>query len=147
MTIDVKALKDEFAGHRFDEVHFDIDAESLVAFAESCGETEPRFTDPDAPDFRAAPSYPTRFHGSRQLPDGFPIETRKSFDAGKSVEVHGSIRPGDRITARSQIHDIYEKSGRSGLMVFVVHRMEFFNQDEQLVAIVDWRLVQREDAV
>jgi hypothetical protein len=29
-------------------------------------------------------------------------------------------------------------------MVFVVHRMRFFNQDDTHVATVDWRMVQRE---
>ena len=51
----------------------------------------------------------------------------------------------DRLTARSHIHDIYEKTGRSGQMVFIVHRMEFSNQREELVSIVDWRFVQRPD--
>ena len=41
--------------------------------------------------------------------------------------------------------DIYEKTGRSGLMVFIVHRMEFENQDGTPVSIVDWRLVRQPD--
>ncbi|MCP4036774.1 MAG: MaoC family dehydratase, partial [bacterium] len=56
---------------------------------------------------------------------------------------YAPMRPGDTITGRSQIHDIYEKTGRSGPMMFVVHRMEFTNQDGVKVAIVDWRVVMR----
>jgi acyl dehydratase len=78
-------------------------------------------------------------------PDRFPRLSKGSFgfDAGKRVEVHGPIRPGDVLTARSKIHDIYEKTGRSGSMVFIVHRMEFWNQREEPVSVVDWRLVQQ----
>ena len=63
------------------------------------------------------------------------------FDAGKCVEVHAAVRPGDTLTGNSKIQDIYEKTGRSGQMIFVVHRMEFRNQNDELVSIVDWRMV------
>jgi exonuclease VII large subunit len=32
---------------------------------------------------------------------------------------------------------------RSGHMYFLVHRMEFFNQDGEAVSIVDWRMIQK----
>lgn len=71
------------------------------------------------------------------------MERERSFDGGKCVEWKAPIRPGDRIVARSHIHDIFSKTGRSGGMMFVVHRMEFRNQDEVLVAIVDWKMIQQ----
>ncbi|MCP4418855.1 MAG: MaoC family dehydratase [Chloroflexi bacterium] len=115
-----------------------------VAFlATGCGETEARFLDPNAPGFRAVPNYASNFHGRRNLPENFPANRLRSFDAGKCVESFAPIRPGDTITGRSHIHDIYEKTGRSGPMMFIVHRMEFTNQDDVKVAIVDWRLVMR----
>ena len=142
--METEALKAEFVGHVFDEIDFEIETDSLVDFALACGETQPRFVDPSDADFQAVPNYLTRVHGRRSVPKGFQFEMHRSFDAGKSVEVHGPVRPGDRITARSEIADVYEKTGRSGKMVFVVHRMRFFNQDEAHVATVDWRMVQRE---
>ena len=66
-----------------------------------------------------------------------------SFDAGKAVEVGAPIHDGDRLVARSYIHDIFEKTGRSGGMLFIVHRMAFTNQDDVKVATVDWRMVVR----
>lgn len=143
MEIDIKALREAHAGHEFDEKEFEIDEEKLVAYAKACGETEPRFIDPSDPEFRAVPNYASCFHGGRNLPKEFPMSLRRSFDAGKAVEWLGPIRPGDTITGRSHIHDIYEKTGRSGPMMFVVHRMEFSNQRDEPVAIVDWRLVMR----
>ncbi len=145
MSVDVKALKDEFVGHQFDEVEFVPDARAMAEFASACGETAPEFVDPSHDDFRAVPNYTTRYHGRRSLPKDFPVEIRTSFDAGKCVEVHGPIQPGDKLVARSHIHDIYEKTGRSGGMLFIVHRMAFSNQRDELVSIVDWRMVVRMD--
>ncbi len=143
MQIDVEAVKKEHLGHEFDETTFEIDGEILATYARACGETESRYLDPGDPEFRAVPNFATSFHGRRSLPDSFPVSLMRSFDAGKSVENLAPIRPGDTITGRSHIHDIYEKTGRSGPMMFLVHRMEFTNQDDVKVAVVDWRLVMR----
>ena len=137
-------LKEEFAGHIFDEIELDITTESLVGFAKACGETLAKFTDPADPDFQGVPNYLTRIHGGQSLPKNFPVEMHRCFDAGKSVEVHAPVRQGDKIQGRSEIADIFEKSGRSGSMLFIVHRMNFYNQAGDHLATVDWRLVQRE---
>ena len=143
--MDIKALNDEWTGWEFDEVSFQIKEQNLVDFAESCGETFPHFVDQTASGFRAVPSYASRYHGRRSLPKGFPVNMMASFDAGKSVEVTAPIHAGDRLTARSHIHDIFEKTGRSGGMLFIVHRMEFSNQNDVKVSTVDWRMVVRLD--
>lgn len=137
-------LKEKFTGYVFDEIELDIEPESLVGFATACGETQPRFTDPTHPDLQGVPNYLTRIHGSRSMPENFPVEMHRSFDAGKSIEFHAPVRPGDKIQGRSEIADIFEKSGRSGTMLFIVHRMNFYNQRGDHLATVDWRLVQRE---
>jgi hypothetical protein len=144
MDIDLERLKQGWCGREFDEVSFELDAREMVEFAISCGETQSRFVDPSDPDFQAVPSYASRFHGRRAMPPDFPIKSHQGFDAGKCVENHAPMRPGDRIVARSEIHDIYTKTGRSGDMLFIVHRMRFTNQQGELVSIVDWRLVQNQ---
>ena len=53
------------------------------------------------------------------------------------------MKPGDVLTGKSQIHDLYVKTGRTGGMFFLVHRMNFTNQRDELVSTVDWRLVKR----
>jgi hypothetical protein len=148
MPVDIGALKRDWTGFEFDRVEFDVSAEELVEFARAVGDEQPWFVDPGRQDFRAVPNFTTKYHGRRMWPEEFPVlsKTSMGFDAGKCVEVRGAIRPGDHLVARSKIHDIYEKTGRSGQMVFIVHRMEFSNQDEALVSIVDWRFVQRPDA-
>jgi len=147
MAVDVERLKRDWTGFEFDRVEFPVTAEELAAYARAVGETAAHFTDPADPAFRAVPNFPTKYHGQRMWPADFPrlSKTSVGFDAGKRVEVHGEIHPGDVVTARSSIHDIYEKTGRSGTMVFIVHRMEFSNQRGEPVATVDWRFLQQPD--
>ena len=95
------------------------------------------------PDFRAPPTLTAMFNSRRVMPQNFPRIGRRGFDAGKSVEILGAVRPGDTLTSKSHIHDVYEKTGRSGRMIFIVHRMEFSNQKGEPVSIVDWRMVQQ----
>ena len=68
----------------------------------------------------------------------------RSFDAGKKVVAHAPVRVGQKLVATSQIADVYQKTGRSGTMTFIVHRMEFHDESGERVSTVDWRMVQRE---
>ena len=141
-VVDVAQLRADWAGREFDRIEVEANPESMLAFAQAVGEEDPRFCDPDHADFQAPVTYTSMFVGRRMFPKGFPqIGRGMGFDAGKCVDFHAPIRPGARLMASSQIHDIYEKTGRSGPMVFIVHRMEFRNQADELVSTVDWRLV------
>jgi hydroxyacyl-ACP dehydratase HTD2-like protein with hotdog domain len=64
-----------------------------------------------------------------------------SFDAGKDIELGVPIRPGDVISIVSSLHDVYEKTGRTGTMIFVVVRFTMTNQRREMVAIVDNRFM------
>lgn len=143
--MEIAEMKERWVGSTFDSADFEITEEGIVAFAKACGDPDPRYTDPAHADFQAPPTFASQFHGHRMLPKnftGFGLE-QGAFDAGKCVVWHAPMRPGDTITASSQIADIYEKTGRSGHMTFLVHRMEFRNQKDELVSVVDWRLLQK----
>ncbi len=142
-VVDIEQMKQDWVGREFDVAEFTVEADRLVAWAEACGETDPRFCDPQHPDFQAHPGYTTQYHGGKVFPKDFPHVGRgMGIDGGKCVTVSAPIRPGDRLTAKSSIADIYEKTGRSGSMIFIVHRMKFVNQDGAEAATVDWRLIQ-----
>jgi hypothetical protein len=145
VEIDVAKLKADWAGREFDAKEFEISQEAALEFARACGETDPRFTDPAHPHFRAPDTFTAGFTGGRIFPEELQPLLRRGFpfDAGKRVEPLAPIRPGDRLIGRSEIHDVYEKTGRSGSMLFLVHRMTFTNQDGRPVSIVDWRMVVR----
>ena len=57
------------------------------------------------------------------------------------MEVFGPVRPGEVLTGRNSIADIYAKTGRSGTMVFIVHRMTLHNSSGEHVATVDLRQI------
>jgi acyl dehydratase len=143
--VEVAGIKKEWEGLAFDTAEFTVDRERMIAFARAAGESDPRFLDPGREDFQAPPTFTAQFVSRRILPESFPRIGSRGFDAGKTVQAHRPVRPGDVLTARSKIHDVYEKTGRSGSMIFIVHRMEFENQDGELVSTVDWRMVRQPD--
>jgi hypothetical protein len=143
--MDLDELRAKFVGHVFDTAEVSVREADALAFARACGETDPRFTDPAHPDFQAPPTFTTRFVGRRAMPEGFPREElRHAFDAGKCVVAHAPVRVGEKLSADSRIAEVYQKTGRSGTMTFIVHRMEFRDAAGVLLSTVDWRLVQRE---
>jgi acyl dehydratase len=132
-----------FIGKEFDLIEFEVSEEEILTYSRLCGETDPRFSDPSHPGFQAPPTFTSKYVSRRMLPEDFPDAGMRGFDGGKSVEVLGPVRPGDTLIARSRIADIYQKTGRSGPMVFIVHRMEFENQDGRPVSVVQSRLVRQ----
>ena len=141
----IAGMQKKWIGREFDVAEFAVKKEEMLEWAHSCGELDPRYTDPSHPDLRAPDTFTAKFVSRRTLPEAFPHIGARGFDAGKTVFVHAPIRAGDTLTARSKIADIYEKTGRSGPMVFIVHRMEFQNQRGELVSAVDWRMVRQPD--
>ena len=140
------SVREEWVGVEFDWATFEMEAVDMVAWAEACGETDPRFIDPDHPDFQAHPGFTTHCMSGRVLPENFPqIGGGFGIDGGKKVEVHGPIRPGDTRNATTTIADIFDKTGRSGTKVFIVQRMEFRNERSELVSTVDWKMIKKAD--
>jgi acyl dehydratase len=142
--LDIEQVKAKWVGFEFDSTEFRIDGQRMLDWAQACGETDPRFVDAKNPDFQAHPTYTAQFGARRLFPEDFPKLGRGGFDGGKAVESHRPIRPGDVLTGTSQIADIYTKTGRSGTMIFIVHRMTFANQRGEPVSTVDWRIIRSE---
>jgi acyl dehydratase len=118
-----------------------VTAEEITAFCRALGE-EPRLDgQPDAA-LIAPPSFAVTFRNT----DAFFRYTPRfgrGFDAGKEVEFVAPIRAGDQITLTSTIREMYEKTGRSGTMTFVILRSTLRNQHGETVAHVDHRFVHR----
>ena len=142
--IDVDALREQFLNVVFDEYELTLDATALADYAVSCGETAAKFTDVNDPDFQAPPTIGSSFQPKSRYPEGFPTFKGLGMDAGKAVAPMKPMRPGVPITARTHMHDIYTKSGRSGRMVFFVNRMEFTSADGELLGSADTSIVIRE---
>ena len=130
-------------GREFDRAEHDpVTADELISFARALGETSPCYIQA-GPGLVAHPTYCLRFKGRKFFPDTLPetLRFRMSFDAGKDIALGVPIRPGDVISIESTLHDVYEKTGRSGSMVFVVVRFTMTNQAGETVAVVDNRFM------
>lgn len=144
MDDDIKEIREKFLNQDFDEKEFEIDADKTIRYAQLCGETADRFLKAEHPDFQAPPTYIASLSGRRTIPKGFP-RLGVGMDAGKGVECLKPIKPGQTLIGRTHLHDIYSKTGRSGRMVFVVSRIEFFDAQGNHLANSDSRAVMREN--
>ena len=143
-ALNLAEVRENWVGIEFDWATFDMRTEEMVEWAQACGEEDPRFVDPAHPDFQAHPGYTTHCMSGRVLPDGFPqIGGGFGIDGGKSVQVHAPIRPGDTLHATTTIAVVFDKTGRSGTMIFIVQRMEFRDDRGELVSTVDWKMIKK----
>jgi len=117
----------------------------IADFCAAIGETNPLYTDPEAasvgPDggLAAPPSLAAIFGDGENIFQHFPeLDTRRLL-AGIDVEFLTPIRAGDSITTISQIKEIYEKTGRSGAMVFVVISSILRRRNGEIAARIDYR--------
>jgi hypothetical protein len=139
------ALDPSIIGQEFDRAIFGpVTAEELIDFARALGETRPEYTVP-GPDLTGHPTYCVRYKGNRFYPESIPktINVRTGFDAGKDIELGVAVRPGDTVEVRCTLHEVYEKTGRSGSMVFVVIRFTMTNQRGETLAVIDNRFMHR----
>ena len=132
-------------GREFDRTTFPpVTADDIREYAAASGETNPRYTD-EAPrgGMVAPPTFPVSLRGRHFMPKELHNIGRGGFDAGKDIELGEPVRPGDVLTAVSIVHDVYEKTGRTGTMTFIVFRTTVTNQRQEMVAVVDQRMMFR----
>ena len=63
-----------------------------------------------------------------------PIRELEGLRAGNEYEFFQAIQPDDVITAHWAVKDVYEKTGRTGSLVFQVIETTFYNQSGELLA-------------
>lgn len=138
-------------GQEFDHTVFGpVTEEQILAYAAAYGDTNPLYTDPAAAargphgSLIAPPTFAVSLRGQHFMPRQMPRNLgRNGLDAGKDIEIGVPIRPGDVLTGSSTVHDIYEKTGRTGTMVFIVFRTTVTNQRGEIVALVDQKMMFR----
>lgn len=142
--LDVDELKSRFLNLEFDRKDFVLDADKAATVARLSGEPLPQYTDTAHPEFQASPAFIASFAAGRHLPIEFPKLGGIPMDGGKAVECLRAVPTGVPLTGRTHLHDIYAKSGRSGRMVFLVSRMEIYDEAGTHLATSDSRMVIRE---
>lgn len=124
-------------GSEFDRTVFDpVTLEEAREYAAASTESSPA-------EGVTSPTFVVRLRGRRFMPANLPDLGRMGFDAGKDIEFGVAVRIGDVLTAVSTVHDIYEKTGRSGTMKFLVLRTTVTNQRAEQVAVIDQKMMFR----
>jgi hypothetical protein len=125
----------------------EVTAEMIANFRYAIGETPSARSGTDSGTSRqdsmvAPPSFAGVFRLAELTFEKLPQGSRR-LAAGMEIEFIGEIRAGDRITMASRIGEIYEKTGRTGAMVFMVISSTLTNQQGELVARIEHRFMHR----
>ena len=132
-------------GREFEaEFAVEVTAEMIANFCFAIGETlPPRFGPPgSAEGLTAPPSFAGIFRLAELTFEKLPQGSRR-LAAGMEVDFIAPIRAGDRIAMTSQIKEVYEKTGRTGSMIFMVICSTLKNQYGDVVARIDHRFMHR----
>ena len=113
-------------------------------FARAIGDTNPSYLDDRigaaSPfgDVIAPPTFPISFKDENgdtgQLLRDLGVDISRILHGEQEFELHRPITPGETFICRPKIVDIYEKSGKSGAMVFVVRETYVTDKKNELVA-------------
>ena len=128
---------------------FHVTKEMILGFARSVGETNPLFTDEEADQnsehggLIAPPSFCNLFISGTGRPDVHLEFGELTFFAGQALEYFTPVRPGDTLEGKTSLKEVYSKTGRSGMMVFVVWETTLTNQEGVKVAAIQESFVSR----
>jgi len=131
------------------EEPFLVTAERIATFCAAVGDNNPLYVDPAEAKagpyggIIAPPAFVASFRHADGVFDQLRAPGRRGLMVGVDIELGAPIRAGDSIRVSSKVKDIYEKTGRTGTMTFVVVRSTLTNQHGEVVARVDHRMMNR----
>jgi 3-hydroxybutyryl-CoA dehydratase len=126
-----------------------VTAERIANFCAAVGERNPLYVDSEAAmagpygEIIAPPAFVASFRYADNVFDRIPRFGGGGLMAGIDFELEAPIRAGDSIRVSSEVKEIYEKTGRTGTMIFAVVRSTLINQRGEVVARVDHRMMKR----
>jgi len=105
-----------------------VEAGHLKRFTEAIGDHDPRWLKEAPPTFLVALAPPSMHLAEAE-------EYGKGWlNGGNRFEYLEPVKVGDRITATGRVADVYEKTGSSGSLLFIIFEMEYVNQHGRTVA-------------
>jgi len=105
-----------------------VEAGHVRRFAEAIGDPNPRWVKEAPPTFLVALA-PVSLHLAEAEEYG-----KGWLNGGNRFEYFAPVKIGDQITATGRIADVYEKSGSTGTLLFIVFETDYVNQRGDLVA-------------
>ena len=105
-----------------------VEAGHLKRFAEAIGDPNPRWLEEAPPTYLVA-LMPVSIHLAEAEEYG-----KGWLNGGNRFEYLEPVRVGDHITGTGKIADVYEKTGSSGTLLFIVFETDYVNQYGRTVA-------------
>jgi MaoC dehydratase-like protein len=114
-----------------------VEAGHVRRFAEAIGDPNPRWQREAPPTFLVALG-PVSLHLAEAEEYG-----KGWLNGGNRFEFVAPVRVGDRITATGRVADVYEKSGSSGNLLFIIFETEYVNESGTVVARLRGTMIRR----
>ena len=108
--------------------HAMVEAGHLRRFVEAIGDPNPRWAEEAPPTFLVALA-PASVHLAEAEEYG-----KGWLNGGNRFEYFEAVKVGDRISATGRVADVYEKTGSSGSLLFIIFETDYVNQEGHLVA-------------
>ncbi|SRR5713226_3985618 len=123
-----------------------VERGKIKEFARAIGDLSPFYLD-DAVgrasewgDIIAPPTFPVTFRDENadtgSMLRDLGVDIARILHGEQEFEHFKPIRPGETYLCRSRITDIYEKTGRSGPMAFVLREMTVTDGENEIVCLV-----------
>lgn len=131
----------EVLGKEFVRREQHVTRELLLEYADLMGITHPIYHDPEAAraqgyrDIIAMPMFLIAEASLPLVPPEIPF-TGGGLNAGYDCALYGVVYPGDTLTYSTCLAALYDKTGRSGTMRFVVRETMVTNQRGETVALI-----------
>ena len=129
-------------GKEYPERTFEIEKCKIRELARAIGDKNKIFYDEDAAredgfeGMAVPPTFFTLFAmagGLEYVIKDLEINMAKLLHGGQEYEYFKPAKPGDVVKAKTIITDVIEKSGKAGIMDFVVMETTYINQNEEPV--------------
>ena len=128
-------------GREFSRYEQHVTRAMIQEYADIIGARDPVYTDPQAAqahgyrDIIAPPTFVT-WRGAHPIAPPEMGFDGTGINAGYACTFSGVIHPGDTLIYSTYLVDMYEKTGRSGTMRFVVRETTVTNQRGEVVAVL-----------
>lgn len=143
MPVDDLEFDRSWFERELDAGEFQINREMILDYAHAIeDENVIAAADSDEP-LVAPPLFCSVLTDRNRLPDVGLRWGRRQFHAGQGYTSFAPVREGDTLRAASKLLDVYEKTGRSGRMVFMVFELNYTNQDGKRVAAIRQSMVRQ----
>ena len=114
-----------------------VEAGHVKRFAAAIGDPNPRWTKEAPPTFLVALA-PVSLHLAEAEEYG-----QGWLNGGNRFEYFAPVLIGDEITATGRVADVYEKSGSSGDLLFIIFETNYVNQEGVVVAKLRGTMIRR----